>query len=113
MSFFIRKDEIEWKPHPLARGVKIKPLLTRKEHNADVTCILVLTRKGLEIPEHSHEQDDLLYILSGEAEMWIEKIGSFKLQPGTFIRVRKGTKHKIYKVTKDLLVYDIFSPAIM
>jgi quercetin dioxygenase-like cupin family protein len=113
MSFMMRKEEAEWKPHPFAKGVKIKPLLTKEGQGADITCMLVLAEKSLEIPGHTHDQDDILYILSGEAEMWVDGIGSFKLTEGTFVRVLKKTRHKIYNITKDVLAYDVFSPALM
>ncbi len=34
-------ERISWMPHSIASGVKIKPLITQKEHGLDVTCMLV------------------------------------------------------------------------
>ncbi|MBN2809370.1 MAG: hypothetical protein JXR80_07740 [Deltaproteobacteria bacterium] len=45
--------------------------------------------------------------------MWVEGKGEFILQPGVIVRVPKGTKHRITEVTEALLVYDVFSPALM
>ena len=81
-------EKISWAPHPTAQGVMIKPLITRKEYGLDVTCMIVNV-------------------------MWVEGTGSFSLEPGVIVQVPKGTKHKIVDVTDDLLLYDVFCPALM
>ncbi len=107
-------DELPWLPHPTASGVKIKPLISKKEHGLDVTCILVNVPPGIEVPEHIHEkQEDILYPLKGRAEMWVEGTGNFSLEPGVIVRVPKGTRHKIFDVTEDLLIHDVFFPALI
>ena len=107
-------ENIFWVPHPTAQGVKIKPLISEKEHGLNVTCMLVNVPVGREVPEHIHEnQDDILYPLQGRAVMRVDGAESFLLEPGVIVRVPKGTKHKIDSVTEDLLLYDVFSPALM
>ena len=107
-------DDISWRPHPVAEGVTIKPLATKGEDDFNVTCMLVLIPPGKEIPEHVHdEQADILYPLRGEAEMVVEGAGRFALKPGVVVRIPKGTKHAIPKVTEELLVYDVFQPATL
>ena len=107
-------ENISWVPHPTAQGVEIKPLITNKEHDLDVTCMLVNLPAGKEVPEHIHEnQADILYPLQGKAVMWVDGTGSFSLEPGVIVRVPEGTKHKIVDVTEDLLLYDVFCPALM
>jgi quercetin dioxygenase-like cupin family protein len=114
MQAYQSVEDITWKPHPIAQGVKIKPLISRGEHALDVTCMLVKVPKGKDVPEHIHEaQDDILYPLEGKAVMWVEGTGSFSLEPGVIVRVPKGKKHKIFDVTQDLLIYDVFCPALM
>lgn len=44
--------------------------------------------------------------------MWIEGMKEFKLEPGTFVSVPKGRRHRTYDVKKDLLIYDVFMPPI-
>ena len=67
---------------------------------------------GIEIPEHIHaEQVDILYPLSGRAEMYVEGKDVFVLEPGVVVRVPMGAKHRIFNVTEELLIYDVFHPA--
>lgn len=107
-------EEIAWVPHAIAAGVKIKPLVSQKEQGLDVTCMLVEIPAGKEVPEHIHEnQHDILYPLQGRATMWVEGSGEFILEPGVIVRVPQGMKHKITEVTEDLLIYDVFTPALM
>ena len=112
MSLVMKEKEIDWGPHPTIKDVKIKPLLTKKDHKTDITVVLVNVKEDVIVPEHIHkEQDDILYVLSGIGKMWVDGIGEFELHKGKFIRVLKGTKHKIYDIKENLLIYDIFTPA--
>jgi quercetin dioxygenase-like cupin family protein len=105
-------ESLSWAPHPIADGVEIKPLVTKKSHGLDVTCVLVKIPAGIEIPEHIHEtQADILYPLRGNAEMHVEGAGNFPLKPGVVVRVPIGANHKIFNVTEELLIYDVFQPA--
>jgi quercetin dioxygenase-like cupin family protein len=104
--------DIPWRPHPLVKEVSIKPLVTKGEDGLDVTCMLVRIPAGTEIPEHVHAQQvDILYPLQGKAEMNVAGAGTFTLRPGIVVRVPQNTRHKIFNVTKELLVYDVFQPA--
>ena len=104
-------DSLSWAPHPIAEGVEIKPLVTKKSDGLDVTCVLVKIPAGID-PEHIHEtQADILYPLRGNAEMHVEGAGNFPLKPGVVVRVPMGAKHKIFNVTEELLIYDVFQPA--
>jgi quercetin dioxygenase-like cupin family protein len=112
----IRKavGDISWRPHPLVREVSIKPLVTKSEDGLNVTCMLVRIPAGIEIPEHIHEEQvDILYPLQGKAEMGVEGAGTFPLKPGVVVRVPIGTKHRIFNVTEELLLFDVFQPATL
>jgi quercetin dioxygenase-like cupin family protein len=114
MDVYRSVEEVSWMPHPLAQGITIKPLISEKEHGLNVTCMLVNVPAGKEVPEHIHEeQDDILYPLQGKAVMWVDGTGNFSLKPGAIVRVPKGKKHKIFDVTQDLVIYDVFFPALM
>lgn len=112
MDICTKVDGLTWAPHPIAEGVKIKPLVTKKDHDLNVSCILVKVPAGIDIPEHIHDkQVDILYPLSGSAEMYVEGAGNFPLEPGVVVRVPIGAKHKISNVTEELIIYDVFHPA--
>jgi quercetin dioxygenase-like cupin family protein len=105
---------ISWHPHPVVKGVTIKPLATKSEDGLNVTCMLVKIPAGVEVPEHIHEEQvDILYPIQGQAEMLVEGTGTFALKPGIVVRVPKGTKHKIFNVAEELLIYDVFQPATL
>jgi quercetin dioxygenase-like cupin family protein len=107
-------EKIPWQPHPIAEGVLIKPLVSKKNEDTNVTCMLVQIPKGKEVSDHIHgEQDDILFPLKGKATMWVDGIGSFSLEPGVIVRIPKGIKHKIVEIREDLLIYDVFYPALM
>jgi quercetin dioxygenase-like cupin family protein len=107
-------NEVSWAPHAIAEGVTIKPLVTKKEDDTDVTCLLVRIPKGRVIPDHIHEkQDDILYPLAGRATMWVDGTGFFPLEPGCIVRVPKGTLHRIENVTEEVLMYGVFWPALL
>jgi quercetin dioxygenase-like cupin family protein len=112
MEIYTDVDNISWKPHPIAEGVEIKPLVTKKDDKLDVTCLLIKIPVGREVPEHTHDdQVDIIYPLQGNADMHVEGTGTFKLEPGIVVRVPKGARHKIFNVTEEVLVYDVFHPA--
>ncbi|MBW1708166.1 MAG: cupin domain-containing protein [Deltaproteobacteria bacterium] len=114
MEAYRSVEEISWIPHPSAQGVKIKPLISEKEHGLNVTCMLVDIPVGKQVPEHIHEeQDDILYPLRGRAVMWVDGTGNFSLKPGMIVRVPRRVKHKVFDVTENLLIYDVFCPALM
>jgi quercetin dioxygenase-like cupin family protein len=107
-------ENLPWSPHPIVKGVQIKPLVSKKEDGLDVTCMLVKVPAGKEVGEHIHpDQDDILYAVSGKAIMWVDGTGEFPLHPGIFVRVPKGTRHRISQVEEELLVYDVFCPALL
>jgi len=104
--------EVEWSPHPVL-PIQIKNFLSRRDDQGDITIFLVKLPAGREIPVHVHEtQEDIIFILAGKARMWIDGVGDFDIEKGTFIRVPKNTKHRIYDVTEDILNYDVFTPPL-
>jgi quercetin dioxygenase-like cupin family protein len=106
--------DISWLPHPLFKEVTIRPLVTKKEDGLDVTCMLVRVPAGREVPEHIHEEQvDILYPIQGKAEMHVDGEGTFPLKPGMVVRVPKSRKHYIFNVTEELLIYDVFQPAMI
>ena len=114
MDAYRMTEKIPWVPHPIAKGVLIKPFISEKEHRLNVTCMLVKIPAGKEVGEHIHPtQDDILYPLAGKGAMWVDGTGQFPLEPGIVVRVPKGTKHRVFGVNEELLIYDVFCPALL
>ncbi len=107
-----KEKDLAWEPHPFL-PIQIKNFLSRKDGGGEVTIFLVKLPVGKEVPVHVHEtQEDIIFILAGKAKMWIDGVGDFPIEKGTFIRVPKNTKHRIYDVTEEILNYDVFSPPL-
>jgi quercetin dioxygenase-like cupin family protein len=112
MQVVKKERDLKWVPHPFL-SIQIMHLLSKKDDQADITCFLVKVPKGKSIEEHVHEtQEDIIYVMKGKGRMWVDGVGDFALEPGTFIRVPKNTRHRMYDVTEDLLNFDVFSPPL-
>ena len=111
MSIVRSLNEITETSHPFLADVGMRTLYSKREDEGEVTCFVVRCKVGAEIEEHIHEKEaDIIYVLQGRATMWIEDRGSFKLEPGVFVVVPKGLRHRTYDVEEELLIYDVFSP---
>ena len=82
MDVCTKVDDLNWAPHPIAEGVKIKPLVTKRDHDLNVSCILVKVPVGIEIPEHLNQDgQDMLPILRGEKGELVMTRGKFNTIP--------------------------------
>lgn len=106
----IKVEELSWEPHPFFEGLFIKKLLSHEKDNVDLSIVMVRVRKGVEVPEHVHEQDDIIYHLEGRSKMRVEGAGDFQLEPGSFIRIPAGVKHQPHDIEEDVLAFDIYLP---
>jgi len=112
MSVVRSEEQVGWQLHPAFKGIRIKYLLTKRDDGSDITCVLLMVPRGVEIPEHLHlDKVDIMYSLSGSGRQWVEDLGDFELGRGMIVRVPMGKKHRTHGVTQDLLLFDIFSPA--
>jgi quercetin dioxygenase-like cupin family protein len=113
MSIIRTLNEIEETAHPFLANVGMRTLYSKREDNAAITCFVVRCKVGSEIGEHVHSDEaDIIYVLAGKATMWIEDRGEFPLEPGVFVVVPKGVKHRTFNVVEELLIYDVFYPAM-
>ena len=111
-NMFLMTENIEWEAHPIFKGVLVKRLLTREKNNSDITCLLVKTKKGIDIPEHVHQDSqDIIFPIEGDGIIHIEGIGDLPYKPGSFIVVPKNIPHYVYNVKETLIAFDIFNPA--
>ena len=115
MEILFNVENLPWGNHPAVKDVSIKKIITTEQFGKESpSIIMVKIPVGVEVPEHVHEEsEDILFILAGKATMWIDGIGNLKLQKNVVVRVPRGTKHGVFDVTDELLVYDVFSPGIV
>ncbi|MBN2335593.1 cupin domain-containing protein [Candidatus Bathyarchaeota archaeon] len=111
MSIVRNLSETSETPHPFLRDVRMRVLYSKKEDGGEVTCFVVRCPAGAEIEQHIHEDEtDVVYVLKGKARMWVEDRGGFSLEPGVFVVVPPGLRHRTYDVEEELLIYDVFTP---
>lgn len=106
----IQPYNLEWEPHPLVTGIESAYLISNRDENVDLTCMLVHVPSGTHVEKHSHECDEIIYVLKGKAMMSIDGIGEVSMTAGTFLRIPKGVTHRPYKIEDSLIVYDVFYP---
>jgi quercetin dioxygenase-like cupin family protein len=71
----------------------------------------VYLKKGAIVPQHSHENEQLTYILEGGLRFWIGKDGSqvIDVMAGDVLHIPSHVLHKA-EALDDTLDVDIFSP---
>ena len=106
----IQKEDVKWEPHPQLPNVEVSYLVSPRDEIMDLTCMLVHIPPGVDAPKHTHECDDIVYVLKGKANIRVEGIGEVSAVPGTFVRIPKGVLHQPHDVEEDLIVYDVFYP---
>ena len=106
----VQPNDVNWEPHPQLANAKVAFLASHRDENMDLTCMLVKLQPGTEVEKHTHECDDIVYVLSGSAKMWIEGVGDVPMTPGTFIRIPKGVQHQPHSIEEEMLAYDVFYP---
>lgn len=110
---FKKELEVEWEKHFMTDRGKIQWIYTKEKDGSPMTVMKILLEKGISLPDHRHpDQSDLIYPLKGKATMFIEGEGEFLLEPGMVIMVPPNRLHSIRNVEEDLLLYNVFAPAI-
>lgn len=109
-------SDAEWEPHPFADGLERRVLLTKRDQGADVSIFMFRVKRGsqpLDVPEHVHDDaDDISYLLVGSADVEIE--GEVQtMTSGSFLRVPKGKRHRVFNISPDFAAINIFSPATL
>ncbi len=71
----------------------------------------VYLKKGAVVPKHSHENEQLTYILEGALRFWIGEDGSEELvvNAGEVLHLPANVPHKA-EALEDTLDVDVFSP---
>ncbi len=113
MNYLKYAKDFRWEPHPAGHhGVYMKKLRSRTAWEYRESIAFVKIEKGAVVSPHVHENaDDSLYILEGRATMRVDR-ERFEIGPGAQITVPAGVEHEIYDVLDEIVIYDVFAPAI-
>lgn len=91
---------------PLGRGggVVTIPLITRQSAEEEnlITTGISTYPVGTGAPYHSHNCDEHVTLLAGEAEVKIEGVGTFKLVPNDTTYVKAGIFHQFTNISSDV-----------
>src|SRR5215469_227718 len=97
---------IAWKDVELER---LNPLLDRQMITGDkVMLARVLLKKGCVVPEHSHENEQVTYILEGALKFWIDG-KEIVVHEGEVLCIPSNMPHKAEAVV-DTVDLDVFYP---
>ena len=91
---------------------KMNEMLDRRLITADRMMLAhVYLKKGAIVPQHSHENEQLTYILEGVLRFWIGEDGSevVDVRAGEVLVIPSHVLHKA-EALEDTLDVDIFSP---
>jgi quercetin dioxygenase-like cupin family protein len=108
-----KESDLEWEPHFMTEKGKIKWIYTRERDESPITVMKVRLEKGVTLPDHVHrDQPDLIYILEGKATIFIDGVGEFPAEAGMIVQVPPNTLHAIRNVKEEILLYNVFAPAM-
>ena len=90
----------------------LSDLLSRKLITGDRMMLAhVYLKKGCVVPRHSHENEQITYILEGGLRFWIgaDEAQVVDVLAGEVLHITSGVQHKALAL-EDTLDVDIFSP---
>jgi quercetin dioxygenase-like cupin family protein len=97
---------IPWRTIPLE---DLNPLLQRQfVVGQEIMAARVLLKKGCIVPEHSHHNEQLTYILDGTLKFWIDG-KEIVVHAGEVLCIPSNMPHKA-EALEDTVDLDIFSP---
>ena len=97
---------VAWKDVELEQ---LNPLLDRQMITGDkVMLARVLLKKGCVVPEHSHENEQVTYILEGALKFWIDG-KEIVVHEGEVLCIPSNMPHKA-EAMKDTVDLDVFYP---
>lgn len=82
----------------------------RKVLQGDNLTILFLDREANVVQEHSHPQEQVVYLMEGRLKVRLEGEGEREVEAGNAVRIPGGLPHRIETLTPVRIV-SIYSPA--
>lgn len=91
---------------------RLSPLLERRLITGDRMMLAhVYLAKGCIVPKHSHENEQLTYVLEGALRFWLGEAGEDErvVRAGEVLHIPSDLPHKA-EALEDTLDVDVFSP---
>jgi quercetin dioxygenase-like cupin family protein len=107
-----KTSEVTWYRWADMEKEKVSDLLERRLITCERMMIAhVYLKKGCIVPKHSHENEQITYILEGALRFWIGEDGSDELivSAGEVLTIPSNVPHKA-EALEDTLDVDIFNP---
>jgi quercetin dioxygenase-like cupin family protein len=107
-----KSSEVTWYRWADMEKEKVSDLLERRLITCERMMIAhVYLKKGCIVPKHSHENEQITYILEGALRFWIGEDGSDELivSAGEVLTIPSNVPHKA-EALEDTLDVDIFNP---
>lgn len=101
---FFRWDEMPWEP--------VTDRLRRRLVTGERTMLAqVFLEQGAVVPRHSHDNEQVTYILEGALRFWLGEQGERQLdvRAGEILHIPPGVPHKA-EALEDTLDLDVFCP---
>jgi quercetin dioxygenase-like cupin family protein len=101
-------EALDWDKIPVEKvtGDISRQLLTGKRE----MMARVLLKKGAIVPTHSHESEQITYIMEGALRLWIgEPEEELLLRAGQFVLIPSHVPHRA-EALEDTVDVDLFSP---
>ena len=103
------KAELKYIPWSSVQLEDLNPLLQRQfVVGQDVMLARVLLKKGCIVPEHSHHNEQLTYILEGALKFWIDG-KEIVVKAGEVLTIPPHMPHKA-EALEDTVDLDVFNP---
>jgi quercetin dioxygenase-like cupin family protein len=101
--------KLQYVPWHMVQLEQLNPLLKRQfVVGQDLMLARVLLKKGCIVPEHSHHNEQLTYVLEGALKFWIDG-REIIVQEGETLSIPPNMPHKA-EALMDTIDLDIFTP---
>jgi quercetin dioxygenase-like cupin family protein len=103
------KTELQYIPWHIVPLEDLKPLLQRQfVVGQQIMLARVLLQKGCIVPEHSHPNEQLTYIVEGALKFWIDG-KEITVRAGEVLCIPSNMPHKA-EAMEDTVDLDVFAP---
>ncbi len=90
----------------LAKFKKSKKVLSRAKDTKNFSCGFVVLKKGEDVGEHTtEEKEEIIIVLQGEVEVYIEGKKYKKLKSGNLVYIPQNVVHNVKNNTSKVAKY--------